>query len=177
MVNTYVKKRRKPDVLEVVMQEAIRAVKERRFPKSCSFQVWNDPYSVVLQNLKKVKYVDKCNQPSGFTEHYTSQQVFNENQELKLVDYVIKCSKLNYGMTHKPVCQLSYDYGRRLDGKFPSSWTGNKIAGTDWLQSFMKRHRNLTFRKPENTSLFRATVFSKTYIMEFLKNYECALKS
>jgi hypothetical protein len=76
-----------------------------------------------------------------------------------------------------PVCELSYDYGRRMDGKFFSSWTGNNIAGTDWLQSFMKRHKSLTLCKPKNTSLFRATVFNNMYIMTFLKNYECALKS
>jgi hypothetical protein len=86
-----------------------------------------------------------------------------------LVDYVIKCSKLNYGMTYKQIRQLAYDYGRRLQCKFPSSWIDNKIVGIDWLQGFMKRHKNLTIRKPENTStsLFRATAFNKTNVMEF----------
>ena len=45
------------------------------------------------------------------------------------------------------------------------------------LQEFMKRHKNLTLRKSENTSLFRAMVFSKTNVMEFFDNYERALKS
>ena len=47
-----------------------------------------------------------------------------------LVVYIIKCSKLSYGMTHKPVHQLAYDNGRRLDYKFPSSWI-DKIVGID----------------------------------------------
>ena len=76
-----------------------------------------------------------------------------------LMDYIIKCSKLNYGMTYKQTRQLAYDYGRRLECRFPSSWIDNKIAEIDWLQGFMKRHKNLTLRKPENTSLFRATAF------------------
>jgi hypothetical protein len=29
----------------------------------------------------------------------------------------------------------------------------NKIAGIDWLQGCMKRHKNLMLRKHENTSL------------------------
>jgi len=74
-----------------------------------------------------------------FTSRFTIRQIFNENQELMLVDYVIKCSKLNYGMTYKQIRQLAYQYGRRLQCKFPSSWIDNKIAGIDWLQSFMKR--------------------------------------
>jgi hypothetical protein len=43
----------------------------------------------------------------------------------------------------------------------------------------MKRDKNLTLRKPENTStsLFRATAFNKTNVMEFSDNYERALKS
>ena len=80
-------------------------------------------------------------------------------------------------MTYKQIRQLAYGYGRRLQCKFPSSWIDNKIAGIDWLQGFMKRHKNLTLHKPENTSLFRATAFSKTNVMEFFDNYECPLKS
>jgi len=52
-----------------------------------------------------------------------------------------------------------------------------KTAGIDWLQGFKKRHKNLMLRKPENTSLFRSTAFSKTNIMEFFDDYEPALKS
>jgi len=85
------------------------------------------------------------------------------------VDYVIKCSKMNYGMTYKPIRQLAYDYGRRLQCKFPISLFDNKIAGIDWLQGFMKRHKNLTLCKPKNTSLFRATTFNKTKVLEHVK--------
>jgi len=82
------------------------------------------------------------------------------------MDYVIICSKLNYGMTYKQTCQLAYDYGRRLQCIFHISWTDNKIAGIDWLQGFMKRHKNLTLRKPEYSSLFSATAFNRTDLKE-----------
>jgi hypothetical protein len=59
---------------------------------------------------------------------------------------------------------------------FPVAGPITKIAGIDWLQGFQKRHKNLRPRKPENTSLFRATAFNKTNVMEFFDNYERALK-
>ena len=80
-------------------------------------------------------------------------------------------------MTYKQIHQLAYDYGRRLQCNFPSSWTNNKIAGIDWLQGFTKRHTNRTLCKPENESLFRTTAYNNSNIMEFFNNYECALKS
>jgi hypothetical protein len=54
--------------------------------------------------------------------------------------------------------------------KFPSSWTDNKIAGIDWLQDFVKKKKKLMLRQLENTSLFRATAFNTTNIMEFFNN-------
>jgi hypothetical protein len=70
---------------------------------------------------------------------------FECKQELLFVDYVIKCSKLNYGMTYKKIRQLAYVYGRRLQCKSPSSWIDNQTAGIDWLQGFMKRQKNLYY--------------------------------
>jgi hypothetical protein len=40
----------------------------------------------------------------------------------------------------------------------------------------MKRHKSLTFRKPENTNLFRANAFYKTKVIELSDNYEPELK-
>jgi hypothetical protein len=39
------------------------------------------------------------------------------------------------------------------------------------------KDRSLTLRKPQNTSLIRATAFNKTNVMQFFDNYERALKS
>jgi hypothetical protein len=52
---------------------------------------------------------------------------------------------------------------------FPVAGLVTKIAGIDWLQGFKKRHKNLTLRKPENASLFRATAFNKTNVNGILR--------
>jgi len=84
-----------------------------------------------------------------------------------LVEYVIKYSKLNYGMTYKQFRQLAYGYGRRLLIKFPGTYIDNKIAGIDCLSGFGERHKELTLRKTENSSLFRTTAINTTNVMEY----------
>ena len=79
-------------------------------------------------------------------------------------------------MTYKQIRCMAYDYGRRLGCAFPRKLIENKIAELDWLQGFMKRHKNLTFHKPENTILFRVNAFNKTKVIELFNNYELALK-
>jgi len=41
----------------------------------------------------------------------------------------------------------------------------------------VERHKELTLRKTENSSLFRTTAFNKINVMEFFDNYELATKS
>lgn len=43
--------------------------------------------------------------------------------------------------------------------KYPNTWDENKMAGMEWMRSFMNRHRKLSYGKPENTSIARANAF------------------
>ena len=135
MVPTCLKKRNKPDMPEAVIQGAIRAVHERRLILRVAASRYRMTHTALHYRIKKkISDGDECNWSNVFTSRYTSWQILSKNQELMLVDCVIKCSKLNYGMTYKQIHQLSYDYGRRLEC-IPSSWLDNKIAGIDWFHS------------------------------------------
>lgn len=46
----------------------------------------------------------------------------------------------------------------------PDKWNDSQIASEDWLRGFMSRHKDLSVRKPESTSLSRATSFNKTNV-------------
>ena len=48
------------------------------------------------------------------------------------------------------------------------------MAGVDWI--FLNRHPNLAIRKPQATSLARATGFNEATVREFFDNMERAMK-
>lgn len=103
---------------------------------------------------------------------YSTQQVFSIDQEAMLVEYLITCSKLKHGLTKADLRKFAFQYAISLRLNVPRSWTKNESAGKDWEQGFMKRHRQLTLRKPENTSLARLTSFNRTNVNEFFENYK-----
>ncbi|XP_072378070.1 uncharacterized protein [Diabrotica undecimpunctata] len=70
---------------------------------------------------------------------------------------------------------LAYQYATANNKSYPPSWDQKKIAGKEWLRQFLRRHEDLSLRKPEPTSLARSTSFNKTNISFFFKNYKEAL--
>jgi hypothetical protein len=142
MVRTCTKKRNKPDVLEEVIQEAVRAVQESRLSL-------RDAASRLFHRVKTIISDDECSRPNVYTSGYTSQQVFSENQELISVDYIIKWSKLKYGMTCKQIRQLAYDFGRRVEYNFPLIGMTIRLQELTGYRALWKDIRALRFDSPK----------------------------
>lgn len=105
-----------------------------------------------------------------FEPNYKNKQVFPESLEVELKDYIIQASKIHYGVTKKKVTEIAYKLAKSNGLKFPESWEKNQRAGEDWLKSFRKRWPEISLRKPEATSLARATAFNRTTVAEFNDN-------
>lgn len=118
------------------------------------------------------------NQVRKYHSKYTSTQVFSVEEECELEKYLVKSSRMHYGLTYRQARELAYQYAKHLPNcSVPESWELNKIAGKFWMQSFMKRHSSLRLRSPENTSLARATAFNRTTVNEFFDNYMTVMES
>ncbi|KAJ4435413.1 hypothetical protein ANN_18028 [Periplaneta americana] len=78
---------------------------------------------------------------------------------------------MQYGLTKKDVRQLAYKFAKANGKKYPQSWDEDQIAGEEWMRGFLKIHSSsLSIRKPEATSLSRATSFNRYNVERFFNN-------
>lgn len=103
--------------------------------------------------------------------------VFSPEEEKQLFEYLSKAAYLHFGLTTVAVRKLAFQFAETMDLKnIPHSWLTNRQAGRGWLRYFVKRWPNLSLRKPEPTSLARATSFNYENITLFFNNYKEILK-
>lgn len=76
--------------------------------------------------------------------------------------------KALFGLTTKDVRRLAYDFATEMGIKHRFN-NKSKMAGSDWLNSFLLRHPELTIRKPQATNVARAVGFNKPQVEKFLK--------
>ncbi|CAH2100837.1 unnamed protein product [Euphydryas editha] len=108
------------------------------------------------------------NDPVNLRFGYGSpRQIFNKEQEASLTEYLRKLAQIFHGIGPKEVRRMAYDCAIKYKICVPSTWHTNKMAGRDWMSVFLKRNTSLSIRKPEATSLSRATSFNKSNVQEF----------
>ncbi|KAJ8943765.1 hypothetical protein NQ318_011977 [Aromia moschata] len=92
--------------------------------------------------------------------------VFTKDQELELATYLKDMQKRLFGFTMKELRRLAYQLAARNGCEHPFN-EHIEMAGEDWAQSFMKRHPELSLRKPEATSGARAMGFNRVAVAQF----------
>ena len=88
-----------------------------------------------------------------------TKMVFNFEQEKTLVEYFVRCSHLYYGLRITKLRQLAYEFARKLNIAYQRNWDAAQTAGKTWYYGFMLRHRNLSLRTAEQTSINRIRLF------------------
>lgn len=102
-------------------------------------------------------------------------QLFTDEQETCLAEYLKKASDIYYGLTPKQVRKFAFQYGQHIKLNMPTSWTNNQMAGEDWFSAFLKRQTTLSIRTPEATSQARASSFNRTNVKTFFDNLKKVL--
>lgn len=133
-------------------------------------------YSLDKMTLRRyvIKYREQGD-AAKFSPNYKLSQIFDDNEEKRLAEYLLTAAKMNYGLTTKETRKLAYMYAVKNEKKIPANWDTNESASYEWLRGFMSRNTSLSLRTPEPTSLGRATAFNKHTVGEFYDLLRVAL--
>ncbi|XP_055306968.1 uncharacterized protein LOC129571221, partial [Sitodiplosis mosellana] len=101
--------------------------------------------------------------------------IFTPEQEDALVIYIKKCANHYYGLSISELRLLAYQFALKLGIAVPDNWQTAETAGIFWYYGFMERHKSLSLRKPENTSLNRVKAFNRESVGLFFNNLDAVL--
>lgn len=180
MVRTY-KRKRETVVNSQAVELAVEDVRNGS-PVATAARVHNISRETLRSRLKRnrpsqhyqvgvmVWYIVYSISNSHFLCFISNSQVFTAVQENALMKYLLRSAAMNYGLRYIEVRKLAFGYAEKLKIKIPSSWRKKKMTGRDWLLAFMRRHPNLSLRKPQATSLARASSFNRHNVKMFFDN-------
>lgn len=172
MVRTYVKKTSRGSTPIDVYELAAKDVLENKLSIREAAKNHSINFMTLHRFIKKLKQGDEVNKTVGYVK---SRQVFNNEQEEQIAKYVLRCSKICYGLTPKQIRSLAYDYAVVNNIKFLHNWADVEQASSDWFSGFLKRHPNLSLRSPEACSLSRATSFNQHNVARFFENLKIVM--
>ena len=173
MVRTYIKKTDRGSIDEETYERAAKDIDEKKLSLRKSALTHGVNFMTLQRYLKRKRENDEsCSSRKTFVGYVKHRQVFSDDLEKKIEDYIIHSSRIYYGLTSKDARTLAYEYAVACKIKYPANWDETKRASEDWLLSFLKRHPNLSLRTPEATSLARATSFNAHNVGQFYGNLD-----
>jgi len=117
------------------------------------------------------KYRESGNQEIQKVGYWGIRQVFDDNMEKKLCEYLKNSARMYFGLTPTEVRRLAYELSVKNNLNVPFNWLENSMAGEDWLRGFLSRHKSdVAVRLPEPTSIARASSFNEKNVGLFYLN-------
>lgn len=171
-MRNYIKKTNRGTVPKANMDAAAEEVISNSISLRKAANAYNCNFMTLQRYVKKLKEVKEMGgNPIDIKIGYVkSRQIFSENQEQELVDYLKQSAKIFFGLSTMETKSLAYDYAKANNISVPDKWHTNQKASKDWLIGFLKRNPSLSIRTPEATSLGRMTSFNKHNVSSFFDN-------
>lgn len=163
MVRNYIKKTNRQSWSSDNMQRAVEAV----VAGEMGYRKASDTFSVPSSTLER--YVKKKRENSSSLIDKTAgkfQPVFTAEQESEIASYLIDMQRRLFGVTIKELRCLAFQLAEKNNCKHKFDRESG-MSGKDWADKFIKRHPELSLRKPEGTSGARAMGFNKVAVSQF----------
>ena len=161
MVRNYVRKSTRSSWSEENLLNALEQITKKTMSVKQASKNYSIPRTTLICHLKS-----KVGSP-GNANLGCFRSAFSKDTEEELVNYIKDTQLRFFSLTRDAVCSLAYDYA--TVNKLNVPFNKEKKAGPDWLESFLKRHSNLSIKQPESTSLARATGFNKVQVDRFFQ--------
>ena len=172
MVRKYKRKTNQHSWSLDTMKKAVQIVVSGEMGYKKAAQAYNIPQTTLERYVAKYRGNPDETSIKQKLGHY--ETVFTPDQETELKSYIKAMEERFYGLTSAEVRSLAFQLAEKnhIEHRF-NAVTG--MAGVDWLKSFLKRHPDISYRKPEATSAARAMGFNKIAVNDFFKLLETAI--
>lgn len=143
------------------MKKAIEAVRGG----SVGFHLAVKSYGVPKTTLFRLSKQDSTPDQAVSTK-LGRPTVLSSKLESQLVAYLSIMESKFFGLTRRDIKNIAYQIA--IANKLPNPFSPNKeCAGKKWLKLFLKRHKEISLRKPTGTSFARAKGFTKENVHKF----------
>ena len=163
MVRNYVRKTSRASYGSAALFSALQAVENGQPLKATARQ-----YGIPAKTLRRHRD-DKVKQP-GISVLGRHKCVFPPEYEEMLVQHILAMENAFYGLTTMDIRRLAFDLAEIMKLHHPFS-KKLRLAGSEWLRSFLKRHPQLSLRSPQATSISRIVGFNKPQVDRFFSLY------
>lgn len=144
---------------EETLKRAFELVQNGRSVKSVAAEL----------NIPRITLHDRLKYNSSDKPALGRKPVFTPDQEAILTNHIKQLANTFYGITLTELRRLAYELAENLKIKHSFN-KDKKMAGEDWVSSFIKRNPTISLRKPSATSLNRVLAFNISEVDIFFSN-------
>lgn len=134
------------------------------------------PKATLQRYLAKYKANAQADVEITYDKSYLKNRVLTDIMGTDLENYLLQASRQLNGLTKAHLRNLAYQFTKQNNCRYPKSRDETTKAGNDWVDSFLHRHSRLSVRKPQATSLSRATSFNRHNLNCCYDNVETVMK-